>query len=199
MRKKKLVELKKLIEDMKTINIKKMHEPSEFIKSEVYECVLNNGQVIKREKMLKSGNNGSAAIILPVLANNQVILTVEPRVFTKETVGIGIPAGYIENGEQAKQAALRELEEETGYTTNNLIPLGGFYQDMGCSSAFNECFLALNSTKVSEQRLDKDEYIKYFTCYYKEALELIDLGYIKECNAIITLNKAKKYMKGKSK
>ena len=31
----------------------------------------------------------------------------------------------------------------------------------------------------------------------EEALELIDMGYIQGCNAIITLEKAKQYVKGK--
>lgn len=66
---------------------------------------------------------------------------------------------------------------------------------MGCSSAYNNSFIALDCEKKSEQHLDSEEYIRYFDCTYDEALELIDMGYIEGCNAIITLGRAKKYIK----
>ncbi len=195
MRKEKKKELEKIINSFKTISFNRLNIPSKFITSETYSCVLNNGKTIIREKLIKQGKDGSAAIILPVTKDNNVILTVEPRVFTKETVGVGLPSGYVEQDEETYLAALRELEEETGYIPDDLIYLGGFYQDMGCSSAYNKSYLALGCQKLKDQKLDAGEYIKYFDCLYEEALELIDLGYIKGCNAIITLNKARKYLK----
>ncbi len=195
MRKEKLDELEIIIDGFKTLKKERLNKEARFIKSEVYSCSLNNGKIITREKIVKNGKDGSAAIILPVTLENNVILTVEPRVFSKRTVGIGIPAGYIEEGEDPYVAALRELEEETGYVPNKMISLGGFYQDMGCSSAYNEAFIAMGCEKKTNQHLDPGEYIKYFDCTYEEALELIDMGYIEGCNAIITLGRAKRYMK----
>lgn len=198
MRKEKLDELKKYIEELKVIEIKKIDIEGKFLKSEVYDCKLNNGEIIRREKLIKGNNDGSAVIILPVTKENNVVLTVEPRVFTKRTVGVGLPAGYIEKDEQAQDAAIRELKEETGYIPQDIISLGGFYQDMGVSSAFNQIFLANNCEKVTEQNLDESEFIKYFECTYEEAVELINMGYIQGCNAIIALNKAKQYVKGRN-
>lgn len=192
MRKEKLEELKYYLETLKTIEFTKKNKEPSFIKSEVYDCKLNSGEIITREKLLKGNKNGSAAIVLPITTDNEVILVIEPRVFTKKTVGIGLPAGYIEDGEKAIDSARRELKEETGYEAKELISLGGFYQDMGCSSAYNECFLATNCVKTGNQKLDESEYIKYFKCYFQEALELIDLGYIEGSNAIITFEKVKK-------
>lgn len=192
MRQDKLEELKKYIEELKTIEKTKEDKLASFIKGEVYRCRLNNGQVIIREKLLKGNKDGHAAIILPITETKEVILIIEPRVFSKRTVGISIPAGYIEEGEKASVAALRELQEETGYRPKKLVSLGGFYQDMGCSSAFNECFLALDCEKISDQKLDPGEYIRYFKCSFDEALELVDLGYIEGANTIIALEKTKK-------
>ena len=68
---------------------------------------------------------------------------------------------------------------------------------MGCSSAYNELFIALDCEKKKQQNLDPGEYIKYFECTFDEALELIDEDYIEGCNAIITLTRAKKHIKNK--
>ena len=195
MREEKIEELENIIDSLKTIKKEKLTKEPRFIKSEVYKCSLNNDKTITREKILKNNKDGSAAIILPVTSDNNVVLTVEPRVFSKRTVGIGIPAGYIEDGEDSYTSALRELEEETGLVPDKLTKMGGFYQDMGCSSAYNETFLATGCKWLKNQNLDESEYIKYFECTYEEALELIDMNYIEGCNAVISLNKAKKYIK----
>ncbi len=184
-----------MVDSLKTIKKEKLTKKPRFIKSEVYRCHLNNDKTITREKILKNNKDGSAAIILPVTSDNNVVLTVEPRVFSKRTVGIGIPSGYIEDGEDSYVAALRELEEETGLVPDKLTKMGGFYQDMGCSSAYNETFLATGCRWLKNQNLDEGEYIKYFECTYDEALELVDMNYIEGCNAIIALNRAKKYIK----
>lgn len=197
MRKEKLDELKQYIEELKTVQWCILEREAKFLRVEAYNCTLNNDQVIYREKLVKGKNTGSSAIVLPVLENGEVLLTVEPRVFTKRTVGIGIPAGYIEEKEKGYQAALRELKEETGYVPGAISYLGGFYQDMGCSSAYNESFIAFDCVKKYSQNTDPGEFIKYFNCSYDEALELIDLGYIEGCNAIITLQRAKTYLKGR--
>ena len=195
MREEKIEELEKIIDSLKTIKKEKLTKEPRFIRSEVYRCHLNNDKTITREKILKNNKDGSAAILLPVTSDNNVVLTVEPRVFSKRTVGIGIPAGYIEDGEDSYVAALRELEEETGLVPDKLTKMGGFYQDMGCSSAYNETFLATGCKWLKNQNLDESEYIKYFECTYDEALELVDMNYIEGCNAVIALNKAKKYIK----
>lgn len=196
MRKEKLQELNQIINEFKTIKFTETTDKT-FLTTKSYICKLNNGKEIKREKLFKNKSDGSSVIILPVTPDNEVILTLEPRVFTKRTVGIGLPAGYIEANETPKEAALREVKEEIGYEPKKLIKLISSYQDMGISSAYNTFFLAKGCTKTSNQNLDKDEYIKYVKVLYEEALELIDLSYIEENNAILALTLSKKYMKGK--
>lgn len=192
----KIKQIEKYYEELKTINMEKTSSTENgFLSIENYDCTLNNGHTIKREKILKNQKNGSAAIILPVTEDNKIILAIEPRVFTKETVDIGLPAGYIEENELPVISAIRELEEETGYTSNDLELLGAYYQDQGCSEAFNFYYIARNCKKVKEQNLDEGEFIKYILVTFEELEELMKKGYIKGLNSAYAIEKGKNYIK----
>lgn len=196
MRKEKLEELKEMIEELKTVEVieRKVQNDKKFLQSRAYYFRLNNGLIIPREKLIKGKKDGSAAIIMPILKNDEVLTVIEPRVFTELTVGIGFPAGYIESGEDAKDGAIRELREETGFVTDNMLELDSFYQDEGCSAALNRIFLAQDCHKEYEQQLDKDEIVKYMFFNYGELFELEKLGYIKGCNTKLALEKSKIYI-----
>ena len=191
MRKQKLVELNEYLRLLKSKNMQKLDQPSQFINTEVYEFELSSGIKFTREKILKGKRDGSAAIILPITVEKEILLVIQPRVFSKTGIGIELPAGYIED-ETSVLAAKRELLEETGYQSKKIEFIGSFYQDEGCSSALNQSFIAYECVKIKDQYLDKDEFIKYFTCDYEEVLELMNLGYINGANSLLTINFAQK-------
>lgn len=193
MDKEKLKNIKSYLEELKTTKMKQT-SPSNFLSIESYSCTLKNNKTITREKILKGNNDGSAAIILPITEDKKIILAIEPRVFTKETVDIGLPAGYIEYFENPIDAAKRELLEETGYESDDFIYLGSYYQDQGCSSAYNYYYIARNCKKVRSQKLDKDEFIKYILVTSDELQELFNEGYIKGLNSAYVIEKSKKYI-----
>jgi ADP-ribose pyrophosphatase len=196
-RKEKLDELNNYISELKTLEKKLLMGESKFLSAQPFQCRLNNGKLIVREKLIKGKGDGSAAIILPLTHTNNVVLVVEPRVFTKETVGVGFPAGYVEAGEDPKVAALRELREECGYVAEDMILLDKCYQDEGCSAAYNHIYLATQCIPKYDQQLDKDEYIRYFECTLDETYELESMGYIKGANAKLALAAVKTYMRGR--
>ena len=201
MRKEKLEELKEYINELKTIEVKrrKVEKDKLFLQSIPYSFKLNNGLIIPREKLIKGNNDGSAAIIMPITVNNEILTVIEPRVFTELTVGVGFPAGYIEQGEEPYLGALRELREETGYVSDNILEIESFYQDEGVSSALNRIYLAFDCEKKYDQKLDKDEIIRYMLFTYEELIELEKMGYVKGCNTKLALAKSKKYVKGRLK
>lgn len=197
MRKEKLDELNKIIDEFKTTEIFEDNLSDKFLTTKARKFKLENGQTIIRSQLIKNNKEGNSTIILPVTKEGNVLLVIQPRVFTKRGVGIELPAGYIEDGEEVVDAAKRELREETGYEAEKLECVGNFYQDQGCSSAMNYLFIALRCEKKYEQKLDEDEFVKYFECTYEEALELVEMGYIQGAESVLTLEKSKKIVKDK--
>ena len=194
MRKSKIKEIKSYLEELKALKIELANPNGKrFIEGVPHIITFKNGRTITREKLSKNGKDGSAAIILPVNKNGEILVNIEPRVFTKETVSVGFPAGYIEQNETPLDAAKRELLEETGYKAKSFELLDSFYQDEGISSAYNHSFIAFDCEKVSEPKPDSDEIIKSTLVYYDELLELERLGYINSSNTKLTLLRAKKY------
>lgn len=197
MRKEKLDELNKIIDEFKTTEIpyEYTEDTYKFLTTRIRKFQLNNGKTITRDQLFKNGKEGESTIILPVTKEGNVLIVVQPRVFTKRGVGIELPAGYIENEEEPIEAAKRELREETGYEAEELKCVGHFYQDQGCSGAMNYLFVALGCEKKYDQQLDNDEFVKYFECTYEEALELVDMEYIQGAESVLTLERSKKIVK----
>lgn len=82
--------------------------------------------------------NVTAAVILAVDADDHVLLVEQYRV----PVGarcIELPAGLVgdeDANEEIADAAIRELEEETGYRAARVVSLGRFYASSGMSSEY---------------------------------------------------------------
>ena len=195
MRKEKIEELNSYIELLKSKKMELIEKTGSFIGVEKYLVELNNGEVIAREKITKNKKDGNASIILPITIDENVILVVQPRVFTKDTVSIELPAGYVDDEELYEDAARRELLEETGYVPEKLRLLGEFYQDQGCSGAYNKVFLAEGCKIVGDQSLDSSEFIKYFECSIDELFELVENGMINDLQSQFAIERAKQYIR----
>jgi len=186
----KLLELKNLMAEYQVINTTNVVDGGNFLKLKTSHYHLANGKTIIREEIVKK----EAVVILPMTSDNKIIFVIQPRPLTKKGVTIELPAGYIDNNESSIDAASREVLEETGYQTSDLITLGTHYQDQGCCGALVEIFLARSINAIQAQHLDHDEYIKIFECSYEEALSLIKLEYIVDANTIIALLKGSEYI-----
>lgn len=95
-----------------------------------------------------------AAAIIAIDDDGYVILVEQYRV-PLGRICLEIPAGLIGDdeskaGEPAEDAAMRELEEETGYRADRMENLGEFYSSPGMVSESFSLMRAHGLTKVSE-------------------------------------------------
>ena len=78
-----------------------------------------NQQVLKRIIL----ETGDWVNIVAVTPEKKVVVVRQFR-FGTEKISTEIPGGLIDPGEEAKTAAMRELQEETGYTSSKWTYLG---------------------------------------------------------------------------
>jgi len=89
-----------------------------------------------------SGTAGAfpgAVAVAAFTEDNKMILTRQYRHPLRKLI-YDLPAGGMEDGETLEQAALRELEEETGYTAEKLEWIGRFNWNPGNMSGTVEIF-----------------------------------------------------------
>ena len=184
--------LEKILKDIDEVKvIDSREEPiqtdSNFIGLKKGYYKLSNGQEIIRESAIKKKGVGDAVCIFAVTTDKKILIVIQPRVplSTNSKVNIELPAGYMEIGETAEEAGRRELEEETGYTSNDIMLVDSYYTSLGFSGERIDLVLALDCVKIGEQHLDKDEFVCYETITLKEFEYLMNQNFIMDANARI--------------
>lgn len=83
-----------------------------------------------------------------------------------------IPAGKLEQGEDPETCALRELEEETGYTSRKINFITSFYTSPGFA---NELLYLYEAEDLEEGKAhpDADEFVEMSEISLDEGLELM--------------------------
>ena len=96
------------------------------------------------------------ATIVPVTPEGKLVCIRQWRPGTA-TIELELPGGVIDPGESPKNAAIRELREETGYRAETFIPLGTIAPNPAVLT--NQChfFLAKDVTPTGERELDAAE------------------------------------------
>lgn len=84
----------------------------------------------------------SFAVVVPVMEDGRVMALRGYRHGPRAEV-ISLPGGFIDPGETAEQAALRELGEETGLVAGQMFPLGSFVDNGNQRGCRGHYFLAV--------------------------------------------------------
>lgn len=74
-------------------------------------------------------------------------------------VALGTIGGAVESDESPRDAAVRELREETGYAASEIIELGATWANFGDHSNRVHHFLARDCVRAGDQSLDDGEMI----------------------------------------
>ena len=127
---------------------------------------------------------GSVAV-LPVHDDGRIVLVRQYR-YPVDAAVWELPAGRLDPGESAEQAARRELEEEVGLRPRRLEALTVFYTTPGFCDETMHLFRATGLASVAA-RPEADERIEAATFTLSEARGMIERGEIREGKTLVAL------------
>ena len=146
------------------------------------EVELPDGGKAMREYVTHSG--GAAVLFVK---DGQVALVKQYRyAYGKEIYEI--PAGKLNAGEDPKAAALRELEEETGYRAKDAEKLLQIYPTPGYTNEIIHIYVATNAEYVGENP-DEDEFLQCEFMPFERVLQLIESGEICDAKTVSAIYK----------
>lgn len=140
-----------------------------------YEFVSRQGNI---SEQTMSGRKTDAVVILPFSEDyKRVLMIKEFRLPVNETV-IEFPAGLIDAGETAEEAAIRELKEETGYSVLKVVHVSKpSYTSSGLTNEkIQYVHVIVDDSGVSKPKLEETESIDLIWVAKEDAMKVAEGG-----------------------
>lgn len=113
--------------------------------------------------------------IIPVTSEGNVVMVKQFRHGIRELT-LEVPGGMVDPGEAPAVAAAREMLEETGYASDEIIHLGTNHPNPALQDNVCDSFVALNVRKVQEPVFDSTEDIDIVHVPLERIPEMIRKG-----------------------
>ena len=161
-----------------------------IVKLFVDDVELPNGQRAIREIVRHPG----AVCVIPITDEGDVVMVRQFRYPFGEVL-LEIPAGKLEPGEDPYEAALRELEEESGAVAKKVEHLGEIYTTVAIFDEKIQLYIA-TGIEFKNAHPDEDEFLEVEKIPLKTLVQMVMRGEIKDSKTQIAILKAEKYFFG---
>lgn len=111
----------------------------------------------------------AAAFVVALTPDNEVIIARQYRCGQDQVLD-ELPGGLVDEGESPEQAALREMGEEVGYGSDDVLSLGHAYSD-AWDHMVRHYFLARDCYPVDSDNPDTEEEIEVVKITVEELIE----------------------------
>ena len=138
-----------------------------IINLRVDKAELPNKKITTREII---EHNGGVCMV-PLTKDNELIFVKQFRYPYKKII-LELPAGKLEKGENPLDAGKRELQEETGAISRNIVSLGTLYPSPGYTDEIIHIYLATNLT-LGAQNPDEDEFLNIIKLPLEDAVKMV--------------------------
>ncbi len=139
----------------------------------------------------RSGNNGireiavhgGGAVVVPLKDDGKIIMVRQFRYPFQKFI-LELPAGKLDKGEDPFNCAVRELEEETGYRSNDVVKLGEIYTTPGFCTEVLHIYFAKNLIEGYHNREEGEYGMEIHEFTLDEIEEKIRTGEIVDAKTI---------------
>ncbi|KIL37079.1 ADP-ribose pyrophosphatase [Gordoniibacillus kamchatkensis] len=141
---------------------------------------LPNGETSTRELVKHPG-----AVAVLALVDDKLLVVEQYRKPLERSL-VEIPAGKLEPGEPPETAALRELEEETGYRAESVRLLHSVAVSPGFADEIVHLYVVEQLTK-GEARPDEDEFLNVESITFEQAQQYVKDGRIGDAKTLLAI------------
>lgn len=161
-------------------NIKQIGQ-SRLFTIEQLDLEFSNGEKAVFERI--KSNAGKAVMVAAITENDEILLVREYAAGT-ERYELQLPKGIVEPGEKSKQAANRELAEETGYAANELQILQTLRVSPGYFDHQTDLVLATGLYEHKLETGDEPEQLEVIRCPLSDIDKLLQRDDFSESRSI---------------
>lgn len=161
------------------------------VKLFVDEVELPDGKKSVREVVRHPG----AVCVIPVTDSGEVIMVRQYRYAFGQPL-LEVPAGKLEPGEDPLEAAMRELEEETGTVAKSIEHIGELYTTVAIIDEKIQMYLATGLT-YKNAHPDDGEFLEVEKIPLDTLVSMVMNGEIKDSKTQISILKAHKILSGR--
>ncbi len=178
----------------------KILESTELFTSGLFQlrsdrCQLPDGRIMPRYYVLSFPDWVN---ILPVLPNGDVLLVRQYR-HASGLEHLEVPGGSMDPGanETPEEAARREMLEETGFDSHNIIKVGSHYPNPALQNNQMHTYIAFDSFFAQETQLDEFEDLSLYTCSLEQLKKHLQNGDINHSIMMASLSAIVPYLESK--
>lgn len=170
---------------MKTIDPGRIVNRRHVYKGKIVSVEVDQLEILGRATIREVVRHPGGVVLMGTGKDNRIVFVRQLRYPMKENL-LELPAGKLDPGEDPKQAAAREMEEETGYRALNLKHVLSFYPTPGFCDEILHFFISSKLVKTT-RKPDFDEQIEIEFYTLEEALKLAYLGKIKDAKTLLAV------------
>jgi len=174
----------------KTMKTEKIYE-GKILNLRIDMVELPDKKYSKREIVEHPG----AVAIAALTDDNEIILVKQYRKAVEKEL-VEIPGGKVEISEEPREAAVRELKEETGFSADKMEYICEFYTSPGFTNEKLYLFLA-TGLKAGESHPENDEYIDVLKFKLDNLVDMVWKGQILDSKTIIGAFAVSSYLQNK--
>ena len=166
-----------------------------IFRGKVFNTIVNQIEYDSGNKAVREvAEHPGGAVVVPVTDDGKIVMVTQHR-FPMNKVLLELPAGKLNKDENPFVCAVRELEEETGYKSEDVTELGSIYTTPGYSTEKLWIYLAKNLKPGNHNREEGEYGMQVFEFSLDEIEKKINNGEIVDGKSICGIYLATNFLK----